>query len=328
MALDNVLNRTIDLYHFRPETSIPDLSGKVIIVTGGNIGLGFQSIVQLAPHNPQKIYLTARSRTKYDAAMTELRKGNTSIDEVVHFVEMDLSSLASVKKAAEQILSETDRIDVLMNNAGIMGTSPSLTKDGYEIHFGVNHMGHALLTNLLMPLLLRTAKQSEVRVVNVSSGAYEMVDPKIGFDEKLVKTDMAKVSGSGGNLMSRYGTSKLANVLHARGLAKHYPSVTSVSIAPGRVKTTILDNLYAEGQDKFYGYFQKFYDIVIGAKTPYDGAFTQVWAATEPEKARVENGAMYFPVGKKGPGTKLSNDNALVDRFWDFTENELKRLGY
>lgn len=328
MALNMFLNRAVNVHNFNPETSIPDLGGKVIVLTGGNIGLGYQSLLQLVPHNPQRIYLTARTKVKFDAAMSELQKQHPNSGNMIQFVEMDLASLPSVKTAAETILADASRIDILMNNAGVMGAAPALTSEGFEIHFGTNHMGHALLTKLLMPLLLRTAEQSEVRVVNVSSGAYQMADSKKGFDEQLVKTDMASFGGSNGNLMSRYGQSKLANVLHAKGLAKHYPSVTSVSITPGRVSTGLLDAMYDSGRDKFYAYFQRFYDIVIGAFTPYEGARTQVWAATEPKKERVENGEIYTPVGKKDCGNKFSNDPNMADKLWNFTEEELRKLGY
>jgi len=328
MSLDTFLNRVHNAYNFNPKTSIPDLSGKVIVVTGGNVGLGFQSVLQLAPHNPHRIYLTVRSKAKYDLAIAEIRKHISTADSMIRFIELDLASLASVKRATDQIVGDADRLDVLMNNAGIMGAAPAQTPDGFEIHFGTNHMGHALLTKLLMPLLLKTAETSEVRIVNVSSGAYAMADSNIGFDEKLVKTDMASFGGTNGNMMSRYGQSKLANVLHAKALAKHYPTITSVAIVPGRVQTGLLDGMYKEGTNKAYGYFQKVYDVVIGAHTPEVGAFTQVWAATDPSEEHVKSGALYDPIGKEDAGNKFSNDERMVDRLWDFTESELERLGY
>lgn len=329
MALDNLLNRSKNVYSFHPSTSIPDLSDKVIIITGANAGLGLESAVQIAEHNPCRLYLTARSRSKYDTTLTRIQESVPSAETFTHFVEMDLSSFQSVKTAAEKILGDVDRIDILMNNAGIMGAAPALTKDGYETHFGTNHMGHALFTSMLMPVMLKTAQRfGSARIVNVSSGAYQMTDGKKGFDEDIVKTDMATFKGSNGNLMSRYGQSKLANVLHAKALAKHYPSVTSVAIAPGRCKTGLLDGMYKDGLDKFYGWFQRFYDIVVGAHDVDVGAYTQVWASVESDQGRVQNGEMYFPIGVRDPGTKFSNDDALAEKLWEFTEHELQAKGY
>jgi len=220
-------------------------------------------------------------------------------------------------------------LSVSTNNAGIMGAAPSLTEDGYETHFGTNHMGHALLTKLLMPLLLQTTEQtnSDVRIVNVSSGGYYMTHSK-GWDQDLVKTDMKDFGGGNGNLMSRYGQSKLAGVLHAKGLAKHYPSITAVAIAPGRVKTDLLDNMYRDGRDKFYAYFQRVYDVVIGAHDVDVGVYSQLWAATEPKKERLASGGVYFPVGKKDCESKFAKDDGMVDSLWQWTEKELAKKGY
>lgn len=328
-------NRISNIYNFKPETSIPDLIGKVIIVTGGNTGLGYQTVLQLAPHNPHTIILTARTQAKFDSAISNLRtalsdKKVIDLDKMIRFIQMDLASLASVKAAADTILKTTDRIDILVNNAGIMGTAAGLTTDGYEVHFGTNHMGHALFTQLLTPLLLRTAetnKGSEVRIINVSSGAYYLSHAK-GWDAELVKTDMASFGGKNGNLMSRYGQSKLANVLHAKGLAKHYPSLTAVAIAPGRVKTELLGEMMNSGRDRFYSWFQCAYDAVIGAHPVDVGAWTQVWAATESEKSRVKSGGIYFPIGVKDKESDFARDDKMVDAFWEWTEKELREEGY
>jgi len=109
------LNRISNEYNFNPQTSIPDLSGKVIVVTGGNTGLGYQTVLQLAQHGPSRIFLTARSQSKYDKAMAEIRMTVPQASDFVHFIQMDLSSLASVKSAADQISSSTTRLDILVN---------------------------------------------------------------------------------------------------------------------------------------------------------------------------------------------------------------------
>jgi NAD(P)-dependent dehydrogenase (short-subunit alcohol dehydrogenase family) len=125
---------------FAPETDIPLLVGKTIVITGSNGGLGYESLIHLAKHSPSKIYLCARSQEKYDNAMKGISAAVPDAPNFVKYLELDLASLASVKKAAETFNAENDRLDVLMNNAGIMAQAPALTKDGFEIQFGTNHM--------------------------------------------------------------------------------------------------------------------------------------------------------------------------------------------
>lgn len=141
---------------FRSE-DIPDLSEQVIIVTGGNAGLGLETIRQLGRHNPARIYLGARSRAKAEAAINELKSSNPQIAPI-SFLELDLASFASVRAAAETFSRAESRLDILMNNAGIMMTPEGLTKEGYEIQFGTNVMGPALFTHCLLPILQKTAK--------------------------------------------------------------------------------------------------------------------------------------------------------------------------
>jgi NAD(P)-dependent dehydrogenase (short-subunit alcohol dehydrogenase family) len=148
---------------FDADRDIPDLSSKVIVVTGGNSGVGKESILQLSKHKPAKLYMTARSKAKYDAAILDIKRSNP--DANITFLELDLASFASVKMAASTLLAENTRLDILMANTGIMAVPPSLTKDGFKVKFGTNHLSHALFTKLLTPLLLKTAETpgSDVR---------------------------------------------------------------------------------------------------------------------------------------------------------------------
>jgi NAD(P)-dependent dehydrogenase (short-subunit alcohol dehydrogenase family) len=240
-------NGIINNHNFNVNTSIPDLSSKIIIVTGGNLGIGLQTVLQLSKHNPKKLYLAARSQEKFDQAVSEIR---SAVPEAkIEFLELDLASFASIKTAADKILTENDHLDLLVNNAGIMGVPRGTTKEGYEIHFGVNHMGTVLLTRLLLPLLEKTAELpgSDVRIVNVSSTANTMVSG--------IPLDQVKSDGNGANMFSLYGASKHGNVIHAKQLAKRYPKIMSVSLHPGRVATTITDQFVGAGG--FLAWFQK-----------------------------------------------------------------------
>ena len=122
------------------DTDIPSLNGKTIVITGGSGGLGYESLIHLARHKPTKLYLCARSKEKYENAMNGIR---TSVPEAANFVrylKLDLASLSSVQEAANAFNAENTRLDILMNNAGIMAQPPALTTDGFEIQFGTNHM--------------------------------------------------------------------------------------------------------------------------------------------------------------------------------------------
>ncbi|KAG9622101.1 oxidoreductase, partial [Aureobasidium melanogenum] len=190
---------------FDPEKDTPDLSGKVIIVTGGNTGLGKESVLQFAKHNPSQIYLAARTESKARSAIEDIK--SQVPDAKVEFLSLDLSDFDSVKAAADSFKQKEQRLDILLNNAGIMSVPYSTTKQGYEIQFGTNHMGHALLTKLLMPVLLKTAEdpKADVRVVSLSSEGHQLARGcGILYDQAAAETY---------GTWSRYGSAKLANIL-------------------------------------------------------------------------------------------------------------------
>jgi len=306
---------------FDPATSIAPgtLTGKVLLVTGGNSGLGKQSILDLVKHSPARIFLTARSESKAKEAIELIAAAAPDVpaSTIIQPLVLDLSSLASVRDAAKQVLDNSDRLDILMLNAGIMAPpKPALTKDGYEEQFGTNHMGHALFAKLLLPLLLSTAEKpgSDVRVVTMSSDMWSM-HPKGGVQLDKVKTMQDDIYTT-----TRYGQSKLANALFTREMARRYPKITTVSIHPGVVGT----NLGADFQESYK--IAKWLVNTVGKylmKTVEDGAKNQEWAATT-SKENLENGAFYMPVGKKHVGG-IKDDADLAKRQWEWTEKELEK---
>jgi retinol dehydrogenase 12 len=319
MPLLGFLNSLDNVHKFQPEKDIPDLAGKVIVVTGGNSGCGKETVLQLAKHNPGKLYLAARTQAKYDDAMKDVTEAAPNAN--VKYLELDLSSLASVKKATDQVLSENDRCDILVNNAGIMAHPHGLTQDGYEVQFGTNHMGHALLTRQLLPLMQKTAAlpHADVRIVNLSSTAHMMaMGAGINFDK--LKTDMKAF-----NPGSLYAQSKLANVLHARELSRRYPEILTMAVHPGRVETN-LSNVMMDANN-FNGKFQKVFDYLAGPMTQQEGGLTQIWAATW-KREEVKNGSYYTPVGKLNAGSGKSRDGELAKKLWEWTEQELVSKGY
>jgi NAD(P)-dependent dehydrogenase (short-subunit alcohol dehydrogenase family) len=294
---------------FKPDQDIPDLDGEAIIVTGGNSGLGLETVRQLGKHRPARIYLAARSQDKAEAAIKQLRESNLEICPIV-FLKLDLSSFSSVKAAAQTFASAESRLDILVNNAGIMMTAEGLTEDGYEIQFGTNVMGPVLFTQLLIPILQRTAKLNpQTRVVNVSS-ASERVVPSDVYQLAELKTDM-----SNRHTTARYCTSKLANIHCTSALAERYEDVKFVSVHPGTVRTNLANNTT--------GFFLRAF---IYASSPFSssaetGALAQIWAAVSPD---VKSGEYYAPVAVPSSRSKASRDRELGEKLWGWIEEELK----
>ncbi|KAJ7479964.1 oxidoreductase [Mycena galericulata] len=297
---------------FNPARDIPDLSGKVIFITGGTAGLGKESILELAKHNPERIYFSGRDAKRAAEVIAQVK--TTTPDANVIFIECDLTSLASVEKAAQRVISETDRLDIFIANAGVMNVPPALTKDGYEVQFGINHLAHALLIKLLLPTLLRTAEtpNSDVHIVSLTSQGFAL-HPSGG----IIFKDLHTTQGSGLVKPLRYGQSKLANLLYATELAKRYPQITTVSIHPGVVQTDLVAN---------QGVFSKALVYVtnpFSMLTPAEGARNQLWAATA-KKQSIVNGAYYEPVGVPGKLIRKAKDAKLAGQLWEWTQKELE----
>lgn len=296
---------------FNPDKDIPSLDGKVILVTGGNVGLGKQAVLQFAKHHPKQIWLASRSLEKASAAADEIKKQVAGAPVNIKPLVLDLTSFDSIKKAAATVLEESDRLDILMLNAGIMATAPGLTQEGYEIQFGTNHMGHAFLTKLLLPLLEKTAigNNADVRVISLAS--YGHASAKGGISLETPKTLAENLTA-----YERYFQSKLANVLWARQLAKAYPQLTVASIHPGVVQTQLMEG--ATGSPGYIKFLTK-----IGYKllaTVEDGAKNQLWASVSKD---VKSGEYYEPVGVGGQVSEDGKDDQQAKKLWDWTEKEL-----
>ncbi|KAH7159488.1 hypothetical protein B0J13DRAFT_539072 [Dactylonectria estremocensis] len=297
---------------YNPDTDIPSLKGKFILITGGNVGLGKQSALAICKHHPSQVWIAARSAEKANTAIAEIKKQVPDSDVSLRFLELDLASFDLVKSAAKTLLASVSRLDILLLNAGIMARPPGLTKEGYEIQFGTNHVGHALLLKLLLPLLVKTASApaSDVRVVSVSSVAHKF-GPSGGIQFDTLKT-LAEAMATN----DRYGQSKLANILYAREVARRYPQLTTVAIHPGTVKT----DLQKSNDGSFIvSAFQKVVVPIIGVSVE-EGVKNQLWAATG---EGVKNGEYYVPVGIPGKGSALSMDRELSQKLWEWTEKEL-----
>ncbi|CAI2182776.1 12224_t:CDS:2 [Funneliformis geosporum] len=207
--------------HFITE-NIPDLTGKVAIVTGGNTGIGYITARELSRKNAH-VFIASRNKERGEGAVEKIKK-ETGNDQV-EYLNLDLVNLKNVKKSAENFLSKNLPLHILINNAGIMATPWALTEDGIQDQFGVNHVGHFLFT---MTLLSKIEASAPSRIVNVSSTAHNFA-PAVGIEFDKINQDAAQ------STWQRYGTSKLANILFTESLSKRLEGkeVYVNSIHPG-----------------------------------------------------------------------------------------------
>ncbi|KAJ5679156.1 hypothetical protein N7462_007400 [Penicillium macrosclerotiorum] len=301
---------------FNPDQDLPDLSGKVFLVTGGNAGLGRETILQLAKHHPSKIFMGARSKSKAAQAIQFIKSSIPNNVEII-WLPLELTSMKSIQDAAEIVNTQSQRLDVLVLNAGVMSLPPGETEMGHEIQLGTNHTGHFLLCKLLLPIMLRTAENvaSDVRVVSLSSVGHNLAP---SFDTLLDQDKLKKV-----NTNARYGASKAANILFAAELSRRYPSITSVSVHPGIILTDLYDSLN-----------QRSAIIALGSKSLRffgssisEGALNQLWASAGARKDELVNGGYYIPVGHLKPHNKYTQNREMGQRLWEWTESELRRCG-
>ena len=206
------------------------LDGKTVIITGANTGIGLETAVDLAKRNA-RVILACRSVERGETAVVEVRKrsGNNN----VVFVQLDLASLDSVRKFSTRVLEDEPRIDILINNAGVMAIPKrTLTQDGFEMQFGTNHLGHFLLTNLLLDCI---KEAPSARIVNVSSR---------GSERGILALDNLN-SEKSYSQWAAYEASKLANVLFTRSLAKRLEGtgVTANVLHPGVIVTELTRNM-------------------------------------------------------------------------------------
>ncbi|OGM49723.1 short-chain dehydrogenase/reductase family protein [Aspergillus bombycis] len=282
---------------------------------GGNAGLGKETILQLAKHRPQRIYLAARSEMKAQTAISSL-KGSLSNNVEITWLPLDLMSIKSIQTAAQTFNAESSRLDILILNAGVMSLPPGETEMGHEIQLGTNHTGHFLLTKLLLPTLLRTAEEpnSDVRVVSLSSIGHNLAP---SFETILDQDRLKKV-----NTNTRYGASKAANILFAAELARRYPSITSVSVHPGIILTDLYSSLNERSTLAALG--SKTLNL-FGTPVP-QGAYNELWAAAGAKKQDLVNGSYYIPVGHLKPYNQYVRSEDMGRRLWDWTESELRKF--
>lgn len=267
-----------------------DLIGKTILITGASSGVGLVSAKVLAERGAF-VVLAVRNRQKCEPVLAEI----TAAGGKGEILELDTADLSSVKAAADRYLASGRSLDVLLNNAGQAGAR-GISKDGFELAFATNHLGHFLLTEKLLPLL---KKAPQGRVVNVASKAH--------YDAKTLDWDALRKTTANFTALPEYAVSKLCNVLHARELARRVAGtpVTTYSLHPGVVATDAWRRV-----PQPLAWLIKRFMITVE-----EGAKTQVHCASAPELAK-ETGLYYDTMKPRRPSALARNDE-LATELWE-----------
>lgn len=296
-------NQSFDL-----QKDVPDLSGKVAVVTGGSEGVGFGCTHTLLSHNIKKLFVLSLRREVVDDALKAIEEefGAGAKDKFV-WMQCDLSDWSKVAETANEIAKQTDRLDILINNAarGIM-TQQFAPSNGIDLHMAGNHLGHVVLTSHLLPLMKKTAEKSDiVRIVNLGSNAHQNAPPDVAFKDV---EELQKDYGA----MGQYGRSKLATILYSKYLARHltskYSNIVVNATHPGIVDTA-QTNVHIHEPFPILGY-----GLSVGLKpfrkTQFEGCVSTMYAAT----ACNDSGLYITPQKIVEEGSPQANDMELAER--------------
>ncbi|MBV8461867.1 MAG: SDR family oxidoreductase [Acidimicrobiales bacterium] len=281
---------------------MPDMEGKTVVVTGGNSGIGFETAAALAGMGA-RVLLTARNADKGRAALSAIAQRTDGAAQA-QLVTFDLGDFSSVRRGAAEILEQAPRLDVIVNNAGLVLSERTQTVEGLEATFAVNHLGPFLLTNLLLD---RVRASAPARIVNVASTAHASARKGIPFDDLQSERYYRP--------MRVYGQSKLANMLFTLELARRLEGtgVTANSLHPGTVRTGYGADGDARGLLAF--------GIKISSPfflSPAKGARTSVYLASSPDVAGVSG--EYFVDCKPKQPRAWAQDPDAARRLWQVSE--------
>ncbi|TRY76249.1 hypothetical protein TCAL_07994 [Tigriopus californicus] len=299
------------------------LEGQTVVVTGANTGIGLETAKDLYGRGARVICL-CRNVTKGQKAIDSIKQDSSSNPQTGEILlrVMDLSSMDSIRAAAEKLLQEESRLDILILNAGVM-MSPRTPKtaDGFDMQMGTNHLGHFLFTRLLIGLLKKTAQdhQQNVRVVTVASSAHMFADGPIRLHD--LNWDNEEDFSPG----QAYFQSKLANILFSRELGKRLAGtgITTYSLHPGVIATEL--NRHASESSNIVAFlFHFIFYTVFGGmiKTPVHGAQTTLYCSLEESLKDVTG--KYYSDCKEFTPTKYAMDNEHAQELWELSEQLTK----
>ncbi|KAH8178450.1 short chain dehydrogenase domain-containing protein [Sarocladium implicatum] len=306
------------------EEDLPDLSGKVYLVTGSNTGVG-KELARMLYYKHGRVYVAARSEEKALQAIEDIKAAAPDSKGELVFLHLDLADLRTIKASANQFLSKESRLDVLFNNAGVMVPDPSSrTAQGYEMQLGVNNVGTFMFTELLTPLIVDTAKtapENSVRVIWVASSAADApTAPTNGVD--MDNLDYSKDKSD----MYKYMVSKGGNVLHSYEYSRRHASdgIVSVALNPGNLNSDLW---------RTQGWAASAFLKAVFLHPVKNGAYTELFAGLSPKVTMKHPGDWIVPWGRfaqlrpslvKAAKPVSEGGNGTAEAFWKWCEDQVK----
>ena len=296
----------------------PDLTGKVAVITGGSEGIGYGCSSTFLKKNIAKLFIISVSKDVVDGATAAIEEEmGAEAAKKVNWIQCDLSDWHAVQKVAKQIADETDRLDILINNAGRGIMTYQLTEYGVDRHMALNHMGHMILTSELLPLIKKTAEKGDtVRITNLASNAHQATPS----DTKFASLDeLNQDLGPNGN----YGRSKLASILYAKYLNKHltqagFPKILANATHPGFVSTKMSKEDIHEPFP--LGGYAMSVAMEPFKKDQFEGAVSTVFAATTFDGS----GEYICPPAIVEQGTELARNEELSEQLMKLSREVIK----
>ncbi|KAK3319728.1 hypothetical protein B0T19DRAFT_432935 [Cercophora scortea] len=302
------------------EKNCPDQTGRVFLVTGGYAGVGLELCKILYAHNAT-VWIAGRSAAKAEKAIASIKASATPAGGRIDFLQLDLADLSTIKPAIESFTAKETRLDVLVNNAGVMyPPKGTLDAQGNDIQFGTNLLGPYLVYRLLRPLLQQTAANSPTGTVRVAWAGSVAVHVRAPRPGGMVVDADGRPTDQG--VMSNYGQTKVGNAFFARHFAKTTAEngVVHVAFNPGNLRTELQRHwrgVDAWVTDKFLLY------------PPIFGAYTELWSVLTPELTPAKSGAYVYPWGRfgdlpAGVEASMKGEPSVADKFVEWCERETR----
>lgn len=317
---------------FKPESAPfynPKDQRKVALITGGNSGIGWFTALHLYLHG-YIVYVAGRTESKVLKAIEDIkveaekRKGSNPTGEL-NYIHIDLTDLSTVPKAVDQFSEKEQSLDILINNAGLMGVPYEVTKDDYEIQYQVNFVSHFLLTMKLIPFLENAAEKGVTpRIVNLASVGHN-------FEFKHIPPEKNKLNNFPNSFYTwvRYGLAKTSQIQFAKELAVKYLTILSLSVHPGVILGTEL-----------YNYWKNLPVIGLAAKGVFaaadktigvsveEGSLASLRAALDPSLTLKENGSYFTTGGTIDNPSKIASNPEYAEETWTWNIEQLKKRGF